>query len=61
MHTEIRLIKKIIGAHFNLAPKIGRLILNNKVQAYNFPQGVMCNIFRDIARKSGYTINDHRC
>lgn len=51
------LIKKIIGAHFNLAPKIGRLILNNKVQAYNFPQGVMCNIFRDIARKSGYTIS----
>lgn len=51
------LIKKIIGAHFNLAPKISRLILNNKVQAYNFPQGVMCNIFRDIARKSGYTIS----
>ena len=51
------LIKKIIGAHFNLAPKIGRLIFNNKVQAYNLPQGVMCNIFRDIARQSGYTIS----
>lgn len=51
------LIRKIIGAHYNLAPKIGNLILNNKVQAYNLPQGVMCNIFRDIARKSGCTIS----
>ncbi|MBE6062843.1 MAG: 3-oxoacid CoA-transferase [Clostridium butyricum] len=51
------LIKKIVGAHFNLAPKLGNLILNNKVQAYNFPQGVMCNIFRDTARKAGYTLS----
>lgn len=51
------MIKRVIGAHYNLAPKLGKLILNNKLEAYNFPQGVMCNIFRDTARKQGYTIS----
>ena len=51
------MIKRVIGAHYNLAPKLGNLILNNKLEAYNFPQGVMCNIFRDTARKLGFTIS----
>lgn len=51
------LLNRVIGGHFNLAPKIGEMIRNNKIYAYNFPQGVMCNLFRDIASKKTGTIS----
>lgn len=51
------LLEKVIGGHFNLAPKIGDMIRNNKIFAYNLPQGVMCNLFRDIASKKTATVS----
>ncbi|EHI98947.1 coenzyme A transferase [Clostridium sp. DL-VIII] len=51
------LVGKIIGGHFNLAPMLGELIRDNKVYAYNLPQGIMCNVFRDIASKKTATIS----
>ncbi|MDU4659583.1 MAG: CoA-transferase, partial [Clostridium butyricum] len=51
------LVKRVIGGHFNLAPKLAKMMSNNLIEGYNFPQGVMCNIFRDIARKSEFTLS----
>lgn len=54
--AEEGLLKRIIGGHFNLTPRLGNLINENKVLAYNLPQGTLSQWFRDIAGRRPGTV-----
>jgi len=48
------LVKRVIAGHIGQAPRLGRLVTENKIETHLLPQGVMTQLWRQMAgRKVG--------
>ena len=53
--ADEKLIKRDIGGHWGMSPPMAQLAIENKIEAYNLPQGALSCLMRSIASSSpGY-------
>ncbi|MCB1861489.1 MAG: acyl CoA:acetate/3-ketoacid CoA transferase [Gammaproteobacteria bacterium] len=43
------MLRKVVSGNWGRMPKVAKLALDNKVFAYNLPQGVICQLYRTLA------------
>lgn len=43
------MLKRVVAGHYSFAPTLQKMIIDNKIEAYNLPQGTLSEIIRDTA------------
>lgn len=43
------MVRRVVGGHWGWSKPMQALALENKIEAYNFSQGVLCHLYREIA------------
>jgi propionate CoA-transferase len=51
------MVSRVIGGHWGLVPSLQKQAVDNKIIAYNLPQGIISTMFRDIAAHKPRTIS----